>query len=462
PDWTVNAVIGDASWIERYGRAPVSGDSEIARVQAHLVYVLRALEQADTTHLTDAQRLRRVTLLAHLRGYTARGVFPTRRASDSFTGRRPRFIDDQGVRCAVGELIWASGHGELASRIDATQEYAYVPDIETPGLARWAQDHGFSASELALIQPSYGPPPSRRSVIAEIDQWKEHIVWTCARAHPSRKRVPVWLRGTREGEVSIAPAPLLGANPFAACAHEQLAAAHLGAGAWDEPPRPFVTRHTVVLPALDELAEARFMDETDRLQHTSCIPRPGAIPTQVDASAVAREGELSVQITTAPQNTAVEQCMTRKLDEAFGDLVGGRITFAFSRSLSLLPRVNTHWLELHLRAAVPTAATDCYSEDAPASIAVTAAAVQDAQAFNVEAAGDDASFAQCVEEAVGTRLLEALQVGVQQPDGSYAPYARIDGAVTITHTAAVVSPAEREARRKAAEREREMEMDWAY
>src|SRR5688500_767163 len=144
----INAVIGDVSWT--HGDPDRAG--EATRIATHLRYVANRLRMRDGGAL-------RATLLDALDEYIARGEFP-RRTDDPYAGRRPRFIDDRGVHCAVGYLIARSGHAELARSIDAEHEYAHVAEIDSPALHAWASAHGFTLAELAMIQPGYGPPTS--------------------------------------------------------------------------------------------------------------------------------------------------------------------------------------------------------------------------------------------------------------------------------------------------------------
>ncbi len=152
---TVNAIIGDESWTD--ASAPSNG-SEVERIRAHLHHVIRRLAHDGTP--------RRTHLLKALRTYANAGVFPQRTA-DRYAGRRPRFRDDRGVWCAVGQLIVASGEGALARELAAAYEYAYLMDIDDPRVDAWAKQHGFLRRELAMIQPSYGPLPFRRTVSVE-------------------------------------------------------------------------------------------------------------------------------------------------------------------------------------------------------------------------------------------------------------------------------------------------------
>lgn len=149
----INAVIGDQSWT---APTPPAHAPEATRIRAHLDHVAAALAAAPTDHLTPTQRRRRARALDHLATYAARGRYPRRAPHDGHGPRRPRFIDDRGVHCAVAQLIRHSGHPDLAHALNAHHPYAYITDIHDPALAAWAHTHGLTARELATIQPAYG------------------------------------------------------------------------------------------------------------------------------------------------------------------------------------------------------------------------------------------------------------------------------------------------------------------
>lgn len=152
----INAIVGDASWVALH-KSPPDSANEVSRIRTHLNFVIDRLRAAKTDHLTLEQGRCRERALGHLAQYAAAGVFPRRAPDDGFASRRPRFIDDRGVHCAVGELIRRSGDPELARAIDERWEFAFVQEIDSPELARWAESHGFDLHELAMIQPMYMP-----------------------------------------------------------------------------------------------------------------------------------------------------------------------------------------------------------------------------------------------------------------------------------------------------------------
>ena len=72
---TVNAVIGDASYVQTFEQAPNENTNEILRLQTHLSYVEELLSQKDVSHLSDEQKTNRSYILQTLHQYWTNGVF---------------------------------------------------------------------------------------------------------------------------------------------------------------------------------------------------------------------------------------------------------------------------------------------------------------------------------------------------------------------------------------------------
>jgi len=165
--FAINHVIGDASWVARYGRAPTESDDPRARIAVHLAFVESALREADVSHLSAEQRQQRLHHLDVLKAYWKSGGFPVHtRISPDATTNRPRFIDEYGRHCAVGHLLMKDGGGAVAEAINTAMEYGYLEDIAAayPRVGAWAAKAGFSLVELATIQPSYRWRPRPRPV----------------------------------------------------------------------------------------------------------------------------------------------------------------------------------------------------------------------------------------------------------------------------------------------------------
>ncbi|HOY30235.1 MAG TPA: hypothetical protein PLR96_14795, partial [Flavobacteriales bacterium] len=133
---------------------PVTFNSDTERIAQHLHLVREHLAQHTPEGLSAAQVHERSQLLEALEAYADRGVFPKNYV---LPYRNPVFIDPHGTACAVGQLMIESGHADLAMRIDAEMEPAYIHEIDLPEAGEWAKAHGFTADELAWIQPGYPP-----------------------------------------------------------------------------------------------------------------------------------------------------------------------------------------------------------------------------------------------------------------------------------------------------------------
>lgn len=126
----------------------------IAALHAHFTAAVALLRAFPPPGLDAAQRVTRALLLEELEGYADRGVFPQNR---HFPGeRRPTFVDDNGVLCAVGHLLDMTGQGALALEVRDTHNTATVADLAGDArFAAWAWAAGFTLEELAVVQPNY-------------------------------------------------------------------------------------------------------------------------------------------------------------------------------------------------------------------------------------------------------------------------------------------------------------------
>lgn len=127
-------------------------NDDAERIALHLQLVQRSLAMDKNEALVPEQLGQRKALLDELSAYAQRGVFPQ---NEVLPFRNPIFIDPYGTACAVGQLMVASGSADLAHRIDAEMETAYIRDMHRSDVLQWATDHGFTEDELAWIQPGY-------------------------------------------------------------------------------------------------------------------------------------------------------------------------------------------------------------------------------------------------------------------------------------------------------------------
>ena len=151
---SVNKIIGDLSFEEKYGSLPLPTSSETQRVQTHLEYAELLIRRQTEVNNNNSKKL---VALDYLNYYWRKGQFPQHNNSVSIdNNRRPRFIDHHNVHCAVGYLILKSpGFEQLPDDINHKNEYSYVDEMKNENLNKWMNLYGYTLEELSLIQPTY-------------------------------------------------------------------------------------------------------------------------------------------------------------------------------------------------------------------------------------------------------------------------------------------------------------------
>jgi len=446
----VNAVLGDASW-EALRSGPPRG--EVERIQVHLEYVETRLRAVDGGGEVGA---RRRAALDHLAGYRRAGVFP-RRTEDAFPGRRPRFIDDRGTHCAVGELMRATGYGALAARVDATQEYAYVKDLEDPEVRAWARRFGFTLEELAMIQPSYAPPLGRDDIEEGIRGAVDAITLACAKDHDVDGRFLLRVRRARGGDVRVRPRRFAGG--FARCFAEKAARSVRHGGAWDQEPWRVRLRMVIRPRDPEEILRERLAALRFEGRSTTCLPRPGPTPDRAAiAVRVGAEG-LQVEVDSAPRNEEVDACLEQHVAQRLSQFEAGRWSLSASREVTLGRAMSEEALARQLEHVAGRYASECDGEGA---VRVVVVARVD-EALRIDTEGGTPEFRECWEAALRERLRSDFSVG-RRVGGVHERYFRVDAPARAEAELEVEPLAEREAR-LAAEREameREMERQRRY
>ena len=163
PDQTINALIGDISFVSTFGFSPNQETDETLRIKTHLAFVENLLRSRSTEHLTKKQKNNRKKMLDLLHDYRTAEAFPSNH--DYENQRRPCFIDDEGNICAVGYLVEQTAGYDAAALINEDFKYEYVMKMESEALVEWVEQSGLSVEECAMIQPTYGwvPPPTNQS-----------------------------------------------------------------------------------------------------------------------------------------------------------------------------------------------------------------------------------------------------------------------------------------------------------
>jgi hypothetical protein len=155
---TVNAVIGDISFMETFGQQATNETDENKRLQTHLKYVEKLLRRKDISSLTKEQKENRLKMLDLLNKYWTAGVFP--KNYDYPDQRIPCFIDKDGNICAVGYLIEQTAGRQTAEEINSKFKYEYLLAMNDQTVDSWIQSSGLTKEECAMVQPTYGSTPS--------------------------------------------------------------------------------------------------------------------------------------------------------------------------------------------------------------------------------------------------------------------------------------------------------------
>lgn len=437
---SVNAVLGDQSWQAAHDGPPARAD-EVVRIKTHLAFVLAALRARDVSSLPLPAQRARAAALDDLARYLHRGLFP-RRTADAYTGRRPRFIDDRGVHCAVGQLIADSGAPQLARAIDARHEYAYVEQMREPALIDWAATHGFTVRELAMIQPTYADdgPYTKVAALSDISAWTEPLTLDCGKQHAPPPRIAVRVAGYKSASMKLSS---LSADSFAQCfvkkTNDRVNAYH--APEVREPDFTFDIDVPIPSPQaqLDKQLAAWNPD-------ARCWPRPGELARQAKVELVSSAAGLVAHVATQPQNDEVARCLKREAADHFRDFGAGAWSLRAARTLTLTPRLT------RLRDDIMRYGTedvpDCEptpKKNATAKIAVIARIGDDKLDIAVEGAEP---FASCLRDKLQRRLIASYSVNRLLKSGAEEKYFRVDADVSSTVKIHLETKAERAHRHK--------------
>lgn len=433
----VNRVVGDASAVG----VDVDDLDEVERIQLHLRYVSALLRAHEPVGLTAQQRQRRARALDDLAVYVDAGEFP-RRTDDEFVGRRPRFIDDRGVHCAVGQLMKDAGDDDLARAVDDEFEYAYVDDIDDDRVADWAAAHGFTIEELAMIQPSYDPPPSPAEVKRDLVAAADAVGLACAATLPWQDSVVVDVDGDDRGVITFAAAG--DASAFAKCVVDNSPAE--GGGAWMGKPKPFHFRLT--LTPKSPSTQFKNALATLKAPNETCRRRPGALVGKVKVRAASDVNGLRIAVETEPQNDEVRACLQETVERVLAPFSKGKwmlkneVSFTLRSGLSVALEQN---LPHFLRAASGRCSDSVGSppQPLPKKVRARVRAAVDAAAFDVEveATPKNVAFLACMKEKVSADLEQYASTQLKDQR-----FFRIDEAVDVRGEGDVETAADQEKR----------------
>ena len=149
----VNSLLGDISFVNKFGVHPDSATDEDLRINTHLEFVENLLRQKDISDLAVPLQQKRIYLLDLLHEYRTAGIFPR---NFDYKNRRPCFIDKNGNICAVGYLIEQTAGRQAAEYINNKFKYEHVLEMNDNLVDDWISNSGLTKEECAMIQPDYG------------------------------------------------------------------------------------------------------------------------------------------------------------------------------------------------------------------------------------------------------------------------------------------------------------------
>jgi len=142
--------------------------TEVPRIRAHFDSVLAELDRREVDALTREQRMHRSSLVAELRRYRDRGVFPH---NYDFPDRpTPYFIDRKtGTLCAVANLLASSGRRDIVDRVARANNNVWVDDLATDtAFTGWLDANGLTLREAARIQVPYVEPVTNAQIARQV------------------------------------------------------------------------------------------------------------------------------------------------------------------------------------------------------------------------------------------------------------------------------------------------------
>lgn len=124
--------------------------------------------EAWRAHLATQRALQ----IARLRAYAGNRVFPI---NDDQPGMLNIFMDEEGRRCAMAELIWQSGRADLVRTVSQTRNDLKLGEVSEGPLMDWILTSGLTQEEVAFVQePDFfidqGLPPEVQIQITQSEQ----------------------------------------------------------------------------------------------------------------------------------------------------------------------------------------------------------------------------------------------------------------------------------------------------
>src|SRR5687768_3370958 len=141
---SVNPIIGDESFVNKFGSLPGKNTDEDLRIKTHLEYVESLLRKKDISNLPAHLKEKRLQVLNLLHSYWTAGVFPR---NYDHSERKPCFIDKDKRICAVGFLIEKTAGRNAAEQINTNHKYDELLAMNDKVVDNWIATSGLTKEE---------------------------------------------------------------------------------------------------------------------------------------------------------------------------------------------------------------------------------------------------------------------------------------------------------------------------
>jgi len=147
----INSIIGDISYIKKFGHLPSSDTDRDLRISTHLAYVEKLLRSNKPPNIDTDQK--RSNILEHLNNYRTAENFPD--YDDHINRSEMCLIGEDRKICAICYLVEKSDGRKAAETIRKDLKNCEIAGVNSEALTDWIRNNGLTREEVEIIQPSY-------------------------------------------------------------------------------------------------------------------------------------------------------------------------------------------------------------------------------------------------------------------------------------------------------------------
>lgn len=145
----INSIIGDISYVKKFGHLPSPDTDRNTRISTHLAYAEKMVRENNTAYNKEVAQKRR-NILDHLHNYRVVGSFPEQNNSPGVC-----LFSEGGRTCAICYLVEKSAGRETAENVSKDLKKCKIAGVKSAALTDWIRSSGLTREEVEIIQPSY-------------------------------------------------------------------------------------------------------------------------------------------------------------------------------------------------------------------------------------------------------------------------------------------------------------------